>query len=79
MILNERKEMLELQVQIRDALRAAIHDLGEAATDEQREEARRAIREEFAGQFRELKDARRAVREERREARHGAEEEGAGE
>ncbi len=76
--LESKRDFLNLQIDFRDALRSAISDLGEDATDEQRRAARSDVREQFADQFREFKEARRDKIRERRQAREDAAEEGEG-
>ncbi len=76
--LESKKEFLNLQIDFRDALRSAVSDLGEDATEEERRAARGEVREQFADQFREFKEARRDRIRERRQAREDAAEEGEG-
>lgn len=76
--LESKRDFLNLQIDFRDALRSAISDLGEDATEEERLEAKGAVREQFADQFREFKEARRDRIRERRQAREDAAEEGEG-
>ncbi len=67
--LERKAEVLELQVEVRTALRAAIAELGEDATQEEIQAARHAVREQYKDQFAAMKEERRAEREARRAAR----------
>ncbi len=64
--LEHRLAYLELHVDMRQALRDAIVDLGEDATDEERMAARDGVREQFSDQLQEIKDARREIAKKRR-------------
>lgn len=67
--LERRQEVLQLQLEVRDALRTAVSDLGEDATEEEIKAARHAVREQYKEQFTAMKEERRAERDERRAAR----------
>lgn len=64
--LERRLEFLSLQLEIRAALRAAIAELGENATDEEREAARDNVRDQFSEEIDAIKDARRDKARKRR-------------
>ena len=64
--LNARLEVLNLQKDFRDAVKAAMQELGEEATREERRAAMEGVREDFAEQLDTLKDARRAFFDKRR-------------
>ncbi|MEM9160039.1 MAG: hypothetical protein AAGB46_13420 [Verrucomicrobiota bacterium] len=74
--LEDKKELLTLQQSFRDAVRAAVEDLGEEATVDDIRAAKRGVREDFADDFRAYKESRREAARERREARRDAAEEG---
>lgn len=67
--LQDRQEVLQLQLQVRDAVRAAVADLGADATEEQIKAARQAVREQYKEQFAAIKEQRRAAHKERKSAR----------
>lgn len=64
--LEHRLAYLELHVDMRQALRDAIGDLGEDASDEERKAARDGVREQFSDQLQEIKNARREIAKKRR-------------
>lgn len=67
--LEHRLAYLELHVDMRQALRDAIVDLGVDATEEERMAARDAIRDQFADQLQVVKDSRREIAKKRRSNR----------
>lgn len=67
--LEHRLAYIELHADIREALRSAIGELGEDATDEQRKAARDAVRDQFSDQLQTIKDARRDAVKKRRAKR----------
>ncbi len=67
--LERRAEVLELQLEVRAAMKSAVEELGEEATEEELKAARQAVREEYKEQFQAMKEERRAEREERKAAR----------
>lgn len=67
--LERRAEVLELQLEVRAALKTAVSELGEDATEEELKAARQAVREQYKEQFQAMKAERRAEREERKAAR----------
>lgn len=67
--LQDRQEVLQLQLQVRETMRAAVADLGDAATEEQIKAARQAVREQYKEQFAAIKEQRRAEHKERKSAR----------
>lgn len=71
--LERRAEVLELQVEVRAALRAAVAELGDDATKGELKAAHQAVREQYKEQFTALKEERRAERDERRGARETVE------
>lgn len=73
--LEHRASILELQIEVRAAVRAALAELDEDATKEEVREAVHAARVQFKDQFQALKEERRALRAERRANREDAEEE----
>lgn len=64
--LEHRLAYIELHSDIREALRNAIGDLGEDATDEERKAARDSVRDQFSDQLQEIKEARRDAAKKRR-------------
>lgn len=64
--LEHRLAYLELHVEMRQALRDAIGDLREDATEQERMDARERVRAAFATQLEEIKDARREIAKKRR-------------
>ncbi len=64
--LEHRLAYLELHVDMRQALRDAIGELGEEATDEERKAARDSVRDQFSDQLQEVKDQRREIAKKRR-------------
>ncbi len=69
--LEHRLAYLELHVDMRQALRDAIGELGEDATDEERMAARHDVRDQFSDQLQEIKDARREIARKKRRANRG--------
>lgn len=72
--LEHRASVLDLQIQVREAVREAVGELEEGATREEVKEAVHAVRVQFKDQFQSLKEERRSLREERRANREAAEE-----
>ena len=70
--LEHRLAYLELHVDMRQALRDAIGDLAEDATDEERKAARNSVREQFSDQLKSVKDQRREISKKRRANRGDA-------
>lgn len=64
--LEHRLAYLELHVDMRQALRDAIVDLGVDATEQERMDAREDVREQFSDRLQEIKDARREIAKKRR-------------
>jgi len=64
--LEHRLAYLELHVDMRQALRLAISDLGADATAEQRMAARVEVRDQFSEELAQIKDARRELAKKRR-------------
>ncbi len=72
--LEERQQMLTLQLEVRAEVKAAIEALGEDATREEKHEAIKSVRENYKEQFTAFKEARRTARQERAAEREAAEE-----
>ena len=70
--LEHRLAYLELHGDMRQALRDAIGDLAEDATDEERKAARNSVREQFSDQLKSVKDQRREISKKRRANRGDA-------
>ena len=67
--LEHRLGYIELHSDIREALRSAIGELGEDATDEERKAARDSVRDQFSDQLQAIKEARRDAAKKRRSNR----------
>ncbi len=67
--LEHRLAYLELHVDMRQALRVAISELGADATNEQKMAARVEVRDQFAEALAEIKVARRELAKKRRDHR----------
>lgn len=70
--LERRAEVLELQLEVRAALKAAVAELGEEATEEELKAAREGVREQYKEQFQAMKEERRAERADRKASREAA-------
>ena len=64
--LSARLDILLVQQEFREAVKAAMQELGEDATREQRRAAMEGVREDFADKLDVLKDKRRAFMDKRR-------------
>ena len=71
--LEQRRDLLGVQLEMRTALRAALSELADDATEEERKAALQSVREQFAEDLEGIKQARRDFMKRRRANRDSGE------
>jgi len=71
--LEQRRDLLGFQIEMRTALRAALSELADDATKEERKAAARSVREQFAEDLEGIKQKRRQFMKRRRANRDSGE------
>ena len=71
--LEQRRDLLGVQLEMKTALRAALSELADDATEEERKAAVQSVREQFAEDLEGIKQARREFMKRRRANRDSGE------